>query len=338
MNQLALPFIRGASVLMIALLLRVPLEAQSAISVYAPSDAGTLMTNGSGAIDGNSVLAPFSTGDNRSSRYQQLNDASLFSMLPPGGGWIVNILVRGDPFLGDPHGGVSFYRIPSVQLNLSTTTLSEGGLSTNFDENTGHNDTVVIARSQQFISFGGGGGGQSYFGGPFFLNPPFYYDPAHGNLLFDFRVYQGGEAVPFFPPGGARLDAFDRPGDGVSSVFAYGVGLPTSGAATSLGLATEFVVIPIPMLTVSLQSSNLLFRWVNQRGGFMLQQSAIIGLGANWQPAGGIVTTNGLYKEVILPLDPEAAARFFRLVLPSPSGSAGVQTSAETIIISSPKH
>ena len=85
MSHLGLQFIRVLVVLMIGLLSCVALDAQPAISVYAPSDAGTPATNGHGFIDGNSYLAPFSTGDNASSRYQQLNDASLFSVLPPGG-------------------------------------------------------------------------------------------------------------------------------------------------------------------------------------------------------------------------------------------------------------
>src|SRR5206468_3038904 len=147
-------------------------------------------------------------------------------------------------------------------------------LSGNFDENTGSDDMMVIAPSQQNVAFCGGGG-TSFFCGAFFLNPPFFYNPTQGNLLFDFRVYQGGPAVPF-RIGGARLDAFDRPGDGVSNVFAYGVGLPTSGAATSLGLATELIFLPIPRLTIIRESSNVLLRWNYRPDGFVLQQSAVL--------------------------------------------------------------
>jgi hypothetical protein len=42
-----------------------------------------------------------------------------------------------------------------------------------------------------------------------------------------------------------------------------------------------------------------------------------------------MATTNGAEKEVTLPFDPKAAARFFRLVLPPSSPeSAGAQTFA----------
>jgi len=117
-------------------------------------------------------------------------------------------------------------------------------------------------------------------------------------------------------------------------VFAYGVGLPTSGAATSLGLATEFIFLPIPRLTIMQQSSNVLLRWNYRPDGFVLQQSAVLGSGANWQPTGGLVTTNGFYKEITLPLHLEVPTRFFRLVLPASSaGSAEIQTGGERILI-----
>ena len=117
-------------------------------------------------------------------------------------------------------------------------------------------------------------------------------------------------------------------------MFAYGVGLPTSGAATSLGLATEFIFLPIPRLTIIQQSSNVLLRWNYRPDGFILQQSAVLGSGANWQPTDGLVTTNGFYKEITLLLHLEVPTRFFRLVLPASSaGLAEIQTGGEAIRI-----
>ena len=44
-----------------------------------------------------------------------------------------------------------------------------------------------------------------------------------------------------------RLDAFDIVGDSVSSLFASNAnGLPTVGQPSTLGLATDFGVVPIP--------------------------------------------------------------------------------------------
>jgi hypothetical protein len=126
-----------------------------------------------------------------------------------------------------------------------------------------------------------------------------------------------------FVPG--VLDAWEISGDAVSRVYAYDVNA-TTGIADTLGLTTYFVVTPVPELAVSLQSSNLLFRWFRGPVEFTLQQSSVLGSGASWHPAGGTVATNGAYNAATLPLDPEAAARFFRLVSQSPTaGAAGPQ-------------
>ena len=217
-----------------------------------------------------------------------------------------------------------------MQINLSTTTKSPDGLDSVFEQNIGLDDTVAFGPSSASL-LSAGGNGLSTFDLYFRLSNSFRFNPADGNLLVDFRIYQGIRLSGPPPPQGiAILDAFNIVGDSVSSVYAFGgPGLPTSGQASSLGLATDFIVTPAPKLAISLQSNNLLFRWVNQPDGFMLQQSAVIGSGADWQAAGGTVATNGGYKEVTLPLDPNAAARFFRLILPPPSSaSANVQTSA----------
>jgi hypothetical protein len=66
----------------------------------------------------------------------------------------------------------------------------------------------------------------------------FYYNPAAGNLLMDIRVGGGPAVSPF--------DAMDIVGDPVSSVFAYDRTLPETGAPSSLGLITYFLVDPVP--------------------------------------------------------------------------------------------
>jgi hypothetical protein len=90
-----------------------------------------------------------------------------------------------------------------------------------------------------------GGGGFTGFHVTFSFATPFFYNPANGNLLLDFRIYQG-----FGPIGGqqgvAILDAFNVVGDSVSSVYAFGASLPTSGQTSTLGLATDIRIIPVP--------------------------------------------------------------------------------------------
>jgi hypothetical protein len=70
------------------------------------------------------------------------------------------------------------------------------------------------------------------------LQQPFFYRPANGHLLIDFTVGNTQHR--------ARLDAFDRPGDAVASVFGSASG--TSGTFSTLGLATYFegIVVPEP--------------------------------------------------------------------------------------------
>jgi hypothetical protein len=138
--------------------------------------------------------------------------------------------------------------------------------------------------------------------------------------------------------GPAYVDASSVMGDWVSSVSAKDVNAPF-GTTSTLGLVTRIGMSVVPKLTVFRQSTNLLVRWFNQLAPYALQASASLGPGAVWEPAGGIATTNGGYREVTLPLDPRAGARFFRLALPlSSPGSAGVQTTTPLETLSKPEH
>jgi hypothetical protein len=271
--------------------------------------------------NGNSAFVPFDGGP---ARFQQVYEASAFSSLAPsGGGLIREIVFRDDALEGHSFDNVT---IANLEIGISTTLQAADGLSRVFDENVGPNQLVALGPGPVRIS-GYGGGGFSYFNIGFALSQPFFYDPADGNLLLDFRIYQGIQIIRPIPSAIAILDAYAVTGDQISSVYASGLTLPTNGQTSTLGLATRFLVTPLPQLTVALRSTNLVFRWLSQPGGFTLQQSAVLGPDADWQLTGGIVTTNGAYREVPLPLDLNAVARFFRLVLPpSSSGSAGVQT------------
>jgi hypothetical protein len=133
-----------------------------------------------------------------------------------------------------------------------------------FDENVGSDDRVVFGPGPVQIMSGGGGGFDVAFGFP----QPFFYNPTNGNLLVDFRIYTGAGTIP---GGIAILDAYDVRGDSVSSVYAYDTVLPASGQATTLGLATLFVVTPIPEpSTWALLGMGLLVvgaGWKRRKGG-----------------------------------------------------------------------
>ena len=166
------------------------------------------------------------------------------------------------------------------------------------------------------------------------LQTPFLYNPADGNLLIEIRNYQP-IPPPYFPPTviAGVLDAWETTIDTISRVYAHDVNA-TNGIADTLGLSTEFLVTPLPELSISLQSSNLLFRWVIQEDTFRLQQSSTVGPAATWQPAGGTISTNRAYVEAKDPLFQQTTARFFRLVAtPSSPITVGGQTGAGTILI-----
>jgi hypothetical protein len=255
---------------------------------------------------------PF-TGSPDSVRFQEVFD---FQGLPPIlPGYNGPFLIRLLRFREDADKGFASF-FPDFQINLSTTSRSADGLSSVFSENVGANETVVVPRGTFRIAASSDGSFSAFIG---LASNPFYYDPSRGNLLLDIRNFGGGMTSWSHPPfsGPAYVDASEVLGDRVSSVFGPVDSL--SGTTSTRGLVTQFWLTPLPLLAVSLQSSNLLIRWRHPLNPFMLERSARLGSGATWQAAGGIERTNGAYKEVTLPLDTNAPARFFRLVLPPSS-------------------
>lgn len=251
-------FKKGHLFVFLLILVVVRPDAEAAIQIYGPPQSATI-------LDGNALFTPFDEAS--PARFQQVYNASIFEPLTEaGGGWIRQIIFRVDANLGHPF----ITTIPSVQINISTTDRAADGLSAVFDDNVGLDNTLVLGPTAVRIS-GLGGGGITGFDVLFDIRSnPFYYNPAGGNLLLDFHIFQG--IGPTGPPGSAFpsqgtviLDAFDIAGDPVSSVFAFGSTLPAVGQPSSLGLATDFVVTPIPesstsvLLTIAL--GTLVLRW-----------------------------------------------------------------------------
>jgi len=217
-----------SSVLFVGLLLtRASACAQGAFHVFGPPE-------GESNLDGNSSFTPFATS--ASGRFQQIySSSSLSPVIPPGGVYIVEIAFRVDASAV----GILDVIVPNVQLNFSTTQRSPDALSTIFSENIGADDKVVIGPSSMRLV--GASPGFNVFLD--FRDTPFYYNPANGNLLMDFRIFTGAGNPP---SGGPPLDAFNVARDSVSSVSAFGGTLPSSGSASSLGLATAFFVTSVP--------------------------------------------------------------------------------------------
>jgi hypothetical protein len=199
--------------------------AQGNILLIVPPEAAT-------GNDGNSSLAPFST--TMSGRFQQVYNASVFAaVVPPEGGIIREIRFRSDA------NGLPFdSQIGNLQINLSTTSRTVDSLSSVFGDNLGGNDQIVFGPAPYRIRGGSGEGFSTFIA----LPNPFYYNPAAGNLLVDFRILSGTGNLP----AGGMFDAFNVGGDSVSSVLAFGSSLPSSGSASSLGLATVFLIAPVP--------------------------------------------------------------------------------------------
>jgi hypothetical protein len=84
-----------------------------------------------------------------------------------------------------------------LQIVMSITSAQPGGLSPNFNENTGPNaEPVVSGAVTLFSTFTGPDSGPKDFDIIVPLNHPFLYDPAQGNLLVDIQNLSGDATSP----------------------------------------------------------------------------------------------------------------------------------------------
>src|SRR5437773_216873 len=118
-------------------------------------------------------------------RFQQVFDASQFSAIAGGGGYITALGYR----LDSRCQGAEGQTIPSFQIDLSTTSKGPDSLSPVFAENVGPDDMVVRGPSQVFLLGGCASGMPQSFTAFVSLDHPFFYNPRTGNLLLDIRNY-----------------------------------------------------------------------------------------------------------------------------------------------------
>ena len=257
-------------------------------------------------------------------RYQQVYDASQFLTIANGttndqnyfsaitnGGWISDVYFRG--IAGS---GSFFATVSNVEIHLSTTPRTSGGLSQVFIENTGPDDTVVFSGS--FTVGGDSMGLQPYAYDHVVLSKNFWYDPRVGNLLLDVRLYQGIGAV--IPP----FDAVDFGGDSVSRIYAISTNVTsgvnaTSGTTDTTGLVTFFAMAPLPVLQAYMSNAPptnayIVLGWYNQPTGFVLQGSTSMGSSAFWSTLLG-VDTNVDYRHFVYSVVGQPV-QFFRLARP----------------------
>jgi hypothetical protein len=222
---------RLGSIAVLALLALASPPAEAA-SIVVPNNLATTEGN-----DAN--FLPFAPSP--SERYQQVYGASQFSSLI-GGGFITQIIFRPDGFVGAAFTST----LPSIRIDLSTTSAAPDALSSTFASNVGANDTIVyggLTGAPLTLSSANTGpaGGPKDFDIVINLSSPFFYDPTLGNLLLDVRNFGGGMTTFF--------DAENTAGDSVSRVGTLAGGNGNSATADlndTLGLVTQFTFVAVP--------------------------------------------------------------------------------------------
>jgi hypothetical protein len=265
------------------------------------------------AVEGNSGSnLPFILGGPNTMRYQQVYDASQFS-LAAGGGWIYMLTFRLDSEKNKS--GFSAV-VTNVEIRLSITQKQPDGLSSVFSENIGCNETVVLSNSLAMAS------GFAPFGQPqaWWIRVPlstlYWYDPAAGNLLMDVWLREGVDdrTVPV-----VLFDAQDTPGDSVSRVWAFSVEDAISGFADSVGLVTLFTIAPVPSLRAYLSdlgtsTNHIVLRWPTQPNNYILQRTASLSESA-WESLPCLGGSNLVFQEYRIPVASSGTIGFYRLAL-----------------------
>ncbi|HQR05516.1 MAG TPA: PEP-CTERM sorting domain-containing protein [Gemmatales bacterium] len=181
--------------------------------------------------------APFNISDfgRTSQRVQQVYASSQFSSFG-GPALITAISFRTDITFGSAFSTT----LPSMQINLSTTSALPDGLSSTFASNVGSDDSMVYNGALTLSSTNTGGPPHN-FDIVITLQTPFLYDPALGNLLMDVRNFGAGTTTQF--------DAENTLGDSVSRLYSVPPDSvnDATGNTDTLGLVTQFTfAVPEP--------------------------------------------------------------------------------------------
>ena len=199
------------------------------------------------------------------------------------------------------------FQFQDFVLSLSTTQKKPGQLSTNFSENVGPDELVVVSGHIQTICFWPDGRPSD-----FFLQiaciPPFFYQPALGNLLMDIRISTFLHAAETGPLDRTRM-TYDATSYCSSTNVSNGWGQTYPG-----GLITQFMTFPPPRLALSQAKTNLVFEWFEFPQGYMLEMTTNLTTSGNtaWQQVGQPSRTN-FNVRMTLPLATNAPATFYRL-------------------------
>jgi hypothetical protein len=273
--------------------------AQSAIRVVVPNNLES--------SEGNTIASfPFDCF-NGSMRYQQVYAASHFSAISNAGGFINSISYRLDSPCLTGDGQV----IPSLQIDLSTTSKAPDSLSPVFAENVGVNDTIVRGPGSLTMSSSCSPGTKPQsFQLLIQFDRPFFYDPSAGNLLLDVRNYSGPQ-----PDNSCiYIDGENAIGDSISSILSFDVNASAASDISSLGFVNRFEIIPIPRLKIAQTTNAVVIAW-GAPSLFDLQSVCDLRSSTNWQTitTNIIVGASGYTASYTIPMDSLASAQFFRL-------------------------
>lgn len=217
----------------------------------------------------------FAQEERKTTRYQQVYDASEFIGVPEEGAFIEWIFFRGGCQ------GNNNTEIKDPLIRMSHTSKSADHLSAIFDENLGPEAIQVFPNGRAIAVLGSGvcvtEPVQSY-STTIQLNPPFFYKPSQGNLLLDLTIPiheplhidpRSSYIEPMFN------EAVDRPDDGISSISASPSAAATADTVTSAGLVTKFQLAPFPRIYPFLEGTNLLLFFSPLPKGIKLQSRRV---------------------------------------------------------------
>jgi len=222
---------------------RVGLAVAGLVLLLAQSALATtdlfIVPGGLADVEGNgNNTIPFVGSALATVRYQQVYAASAFGVSGP-------CLIKQIAFRPDATFGVAFSStITNLQIDLSTTSVGPGGLSSSFAANVGANDQVVFNGSLALSSACTGPvGGPKNFDIVIDLQNPFSYDPGSGNLLLDVRRFTAGVFYETAFDSDSTGSAMSRASTLLNDAGVYS---PTASFLDSVGLVTRFTVTPVP--------------------------------------------------------------------------------------------
>jgi hypothetical protein len=191
-----------------------------------PDVVSIVVPNANEFVEGN-IGSSFPFNEPSPMRYQQLYSSTQFA----GCGKIIQVKFRYDGFRT---GGSVTY--PDILIQLSTTTVTAGTISTTFAANIGPN-VITVYDGELSFSAPTCSGEPCPFNNTITLQTPFNYNPNNGNLLLDITKQDSPSYVLF--------DAVDDEPFITLSVFNNGNANAETGQLDSDGLVTQFVCEPV---------------------------------------------------------------------------------------------